>query len=142
MGSDAQRSRPSEGDHRSGFLERPAHRGVGRHHQGSTGEPHVTMTFRRLVALFCVALSAPALAQGSGSINAPAQENKPYVVLISFDGMRPEYLQRIDLPNFARVMRRGVTAEGMIPTFPSKTFPNHYTVVTGLHAGRHGIVSN
>ena len=87
-------------------------------------------------------LAASAAAQGTGGANSPAQENKPYVVLVSFDGTRPEYLKRIDLPNFSRMMRRGVTAEGMIPTFPSKTFPNHYTVVTGLHAGRHGIVSN
>jgi predicted AlkP superfamily pyrophosphatase or phosphodiesterase len=96
----------------------------------------------RLVALASLTLSATAFAQGSGGTNAPAQENKPYVVLVSFDGMRPEYLKRIDLPNFTRLRARGVTAEGMIPTFPSKTFPNHYTVVTGLHAGNHGIVSN
>ena len=93
-----------------------------------------------LAASLLVATAAGA--QGSGGVNTPAQQKKPYVVLISFDGMRPEYLKRIDLPNFARVMHRGVTAEGMVPTFPSKTFPNHYTLVTGLHAGRHGIVSN
>lgn len=95
----------------------------------------------RLTALLVLGTAA-AGAQGSGGVNRPAQVNKPYVVLVSFDGMRPEYLRRIDLPNFARVMRRGVTADGMIPTFPTKTFPAHYTVVTGMHAGRHGIVSN
>ena len=95
----------------------------------------------RLSAAF-VLTATPLLAQGTGGTNTPSQQNKPYVILISVDGMRPEYLRRIDLPNFARIMQRGVTAEGMIPTFPSKTFPNHYTVVTGLHAGNHGIVSN
>jgi predicted AlkP superfamily pyrophosphatase or phosphodiesterase len=81
-------------------------------------------------------------AQGSGGVNVPAQQNKPYVILISFDGMKPEYLERIELPNFQRVMRAGVRSTGMIPTFPSKTFPNHYTIVTGWHAGRHGLVGN
>ena len=100
------------------------------------------MSITRLVASATLGIAAIASAQGSGGVNAPAQQNKPYVILISFDGMRPEYLRRIDLPNFSRVMRAGVTAQGMIPTFPSKTFPNHYTLVTGLHAGNHGIVSN
>lgn len=81
-------------------------------------------------------------AQGTGGINAPAQREKPYVILVSFDGFRPEYLQRLDLPNFNRVMQAGVRAEGMIPVFPSLTFPNHYSIVTGLYADRHGIVSN
>ena len=100
------------------------------------------MSITRRVAAACLGIAAVASAQGTNGVNAPAQQNKPYVILISFDGMRPEYLKRIDLPNFARVMRAGVTAQGMIPTFPSKTFPNHYTLVTGLHAGNHGIVSN
>lgn len=93
-------------------------------------------------AVALLLLAASAGAQGTGGVNTPAQQNKPYVILISFDGMRPEYLRRIDLPNFARVMQRGVTAQGMIPTFPSKTFPNHFTIVTGLHAGNHGLVGN
>lgn len=93
-----------------------------------------------MIALLLAATSAAA--QGTGGVNAPARQNKPYVVLVSFDGIRPEYLKRIDLPNFARVMRQGVTAQGMIPTFPSKTFPNHFTLVTGLHAGNHGLVGN
>ena len=88
-------------------------------------------------------LAASALsAQGSGGNNSPAQQRKPYVVLISFDGMKPEYLQRIDLPNFERVMQRGVRSVGMIPTYPSKTFPNHYSIVTGMYAETHGLVGN
>lgn len=73
---------------------------------------------------------------------APLTAQRPYVILISFDGMKPEYLHRIELPNFRRVMSKGVTAEGMIPTFPPKTFPNHYSIVTGMYAGRHGLVGN
>jgi predicted AlkP superfamily pyrophosphatase or phosphodiesterase len=93
-------------------------------------------------ALVIMLAAAPLAAQGSRGVNTPAQQTKPYVVLISFDGMKPEYLDRIELPSFQRVMRRGVRSVGMIPTFPSKTFPNHYTIVTGWHAGRHGLVGN
>lgn len=89
-----------------------------------------------------MSLSGVLSAQGSGGVNAPAQQDKPYVVLVSFDGMRAECLDRIDLPNFARVMRRGVRSVGMIPVYPTKTFPNHYSIVTGMYAETHGVVGN
>lgn len=98
------------------------------------------MKLRGVLALIC--LAANASAQGTGGVNAPAQQDKPYVILISFDGMRAEYLQRIDLPNFERVMRKGVRSEGMLPSFPPKTFPNHYTIATGLYPENHGLVGN
>ena len=97
---------------------------------------------RALLSCLLAALASVANAQGSGGVNTPAQQRKPYVVIISFDGMKPEYLQRIDLPNFERVMQRGVRSVGMIPTYPSKTFPNHYSIVTGMYAESHGIVGN
>jgi predicted AlkP superfamily pyrophosphatase or phosphodiesterase len=87
-------------------------------------------------------LAASALGAQTGGLNAPAQRDKPYVILISFDGFKPEYLDRIELPNFRRVTSAGVRAEGMIPVFPTKTFPNHYSIVTGLYADRHGLVGN
>ena len=83
-----------------------------------------------------------AVAQGSGGINAPAHRDKPYVVLVSFDGFKPEYLDRSPLPSFARVAREGVRSAGMIGVYPSKTFPNHYAIVTGMYAESHGIVGN
>lgn len=86
--------------------------------------------------------AAAVAAQGTGGVNAPGQRAKPIVVLVSFDGLRPEYLKRIDLPNFERAAALGVRAEGMLPTFPSKTFPNHYAIVTGMYAGHHGLVGN
>lgn len=96
------------------------------------------------VALLALATSdfrlpASALAQHS---NTAASQAKPYVILISFDGFKPEYLQRIDLPNFERVTRAGVRSVGMIPTYPSKTFPNHFSIVTGMYAESHGVVGN
>ena len=66
----------------------------------------------------------------------------PIVVLISFDGWRWDYTDRADVPHLRALAARGVRAEGLIPTFPSKTFPNHYSLVTGLYPERHGIVSN
>lgn len=79
---------------------------------------------------------------GSGGINRPAQQTKPYVILLSFDGFRADYLDRYPTPNFRRVIDQGVRAEGLIPIFPSKTFPNHYTIVTGMYAEHHGLVAN
>ena len=64
------------------------------------------------------------------------------VLLISLDGFRADYLDRGLTPRLSRVVREGVRAEWMTPTYPSLTFPNHYTVVTGLHPDHHGIVHN
>jgi predicted AlkP superfamily pyrophosphatase or phosphodiesterase len=86
--------------------------------------------------LAIVALSAPESRAASG------QPERPIVVLISVDGWRWDYLERFAPPAITRLARAGVTADALIPVFPSKTFPNHYTIVTGLYPGRHGIVSN
>ena len=72
------------------------------------------------------------------SPQAPA----PIVVLVSFDGWRWDYTDRANAPNVRALAARGVRAEGLIPSFPSKTFPNHYTIVTGLYPEHHGIISN
>ena len=84
----------------------------------------------------------PASRSGSGGVNSPAQRDKPHLVLVSLDGFKPSYIDRFQLPNMLRVARRGVRARAMIPVFPSLTFPNHYSLVTGLYPDRHGIVSN
>src|SRR5688572_1036656 len=78
----------------------------------------------------------------SGGRNAARWRDAPYVVLVSLDGLRPDYLDRYAAPNLRRMAVRGVRAERMIPVFPSKTFPAHYTMATGLYADRHGIVGN
>ena len=68
--------------------------------------------------------------------------DQPLVILMSVDGVRADYLDRYDTPAFDRVIQAGVHASGLIPVFPSKTFPNHYTQVTGLYPENHGIVGN
>jgi len=64
------------------------------------------------------------------------------LILVSIDGFRWDYLDRYDAPNLRQLAANGVRAEGLIPQFPSKTFPNHYTIVTGLKLANHGIISN
>lgn len=65
-----------------------------------------------------------------------------YVILISFDGFRHDYIEKYNIPNFRRLRDSGTYATGLIPSFPSKTFPNHYSIVTGLYPGHHGLVDN
>ena len=79
---------------------------------------------------------------GTGGVNAPETLDKPYVVLVSFDGFRHDYLDLYPTPNFDRVAARGVIAEALVPPYPSLTFPAHYTIATGLHPERHGLVGN
>jgi hypothetical protein len=67
---------------------------------------------------------------------------RPYLVLLSLDGFRPDYLARYSTVHLSRVIQRGTVAESLVPVFPTLTFPNHYTQVTGLYPERHGIVGN
>lgn len=67
---------------------------------------------------------------------------RPTVILISLDGFRYDYIEKYQPPNLLSLARDGVQAKWMIPSFPSKTFPNHYTIVTGLYPQNNGIVEN
>ena len=104
---------------------------------------------RALGLVVVVALAALALSCATQRAAVPATPAAPAaggwaptVILVSFDGWRADYAARASLPNLERLMARGVRAEALIPSFPSKTFPNHYTLVTGLYPGHHGIVAN
>jgi predicted AlkP superfamily pyrophosphatase or phosphodiesterase len=66
---------------------------------------------------------------------------RPTVLLISLDGFRPDYLGS-GTPNLNALAARGVRAKWLIPSFPTKTFPNHYTIVTGLYPAHTGIIAN
>jgi predicted AlkP superfamily pyrophosphatase or phosphodiesterase len=61
---------------------------------------------------------------------------------VSLDGWRWDYLQRLKAPHLKTLAARGVLSQGLIPSFPSKTYPNHFTIVTGLYPEHHGIVAN
>ncbi len=95
-----------------------------------------------LVAVTVGCASAPAPARPAGAAAAPAVPGPSHVILVSFDGLRADYLDRYALPAFERAMREGTRASALVPVFPTKTFPNHYTIVTGLYTEHHGIVAN
>jgi len=73
---------------------------------------------------------------------ARAQPEKPYVLIISLDGFRWDYPDRGLSPNLTAMAQKGVRALTFEPAFPSKTFPNHYTIVTGLYPQNHGLINN
>jgi predicted AlkP superfamily pyrophosphatase or phosphodiesterase len=84
------------------------------------------------------------LATAIGCSNqSPTNEPKgEKVLLISFDGFRYDYLNKTETPNFDKLVVDGVISEGLIPIFPSKTFPNHYAIATGLYPENNGFVGN
>ena len=86
-----------------------------------------------IVALFVIMLTSSTYAQ---------QNDKPYVVLVSLDGFRWDYNKYFDTPNLDELAKNGVKAKSMKPSYPTKTFPNHYSIVTGLYPDHHGIVNN
>jgi predicted AlkP superfamily pyrophosphatase or phosphodiesterase len=88
----------------------------------------------RFFAFFLVAI-------GMGMPVLASPPDRPVTILISIDGFRPDYLDRGITPRLSRAKAEGVFAR-MRPSFPTKTFPNHYTLVTGLRPDRHGIVAN
>ncbi len=67
---------------------------------------------------------------------------KPTTILISLDGFRADFLNRDLTPAMNAFVASGVSPRYMLPSFPSVTFPNHFTLVTGLYPESHGIVSN
>lgn len=76
------------------------------------------------------------------SIAAMAAGRDTYTVIVSLDGFRWDYPEAFDVPFLNKVMpEQGVKAI-MMPSFPSKTFPNHYTLATGLYPDNHGIIAN
>ncbi len=69
-------------------------------------------------------------------------QSQPYVILISFDGFRWDYVDRGITPHFDYMKQNGVEAKSLRPCFPSKTFPNHTSIITGMYPEHHGIITN
>lgn len=74
--------------------------------------------------------------------NSIAQQKKPYVILISADGFRWDYAKKYQASHLLDMGKNGIRATSMIPSFPSVTFPNHYSLVTGMYPSHHGLVNN
>jgi predicted AlkP superfamily pyrophosphatase or phosphodiesterase len=78
----------------------------------------------------------------TGGRNAPGTADSPHLVLISIDGFSSDYMSIYPTPALDRLAASGVRAGSMRPVFPSLTFPNHYSIATGLYPSEHGIVHN
>ena len=75
--------------------------------------------------------------------NSAAAQKAHYVVLVSLDGFRWDYAKSDGATHLLALGKQGVWApEGMLPSYPSLTFPNHFTIVTGLYPEHHGLVAN
>lgn len=92
-----------------------------------------------LFTLILVALAGCAIRPSAPALPPPTTHA---VLLISIDAFRADYIDRGLTPNLAEMARDGASAPYMLPSFPSLTFPNHYTLVTGLVPDRNGIVNN
>jgi predicted AlkP superfamily pyrophosphatase or phosphodiesterase len=78
----------------------------------------------------------------AGRKNSIEQQKKPYVILISADGFRYDYVQKYQAGHLLALSNEGVRAASMIPSYPSVTFPNHYALVSGLYPSHSGLVNN
>ncbi|MEO8564663.1 MAG: ectonucleotide pyrophosphatase/phosphodiesterase [bacterium] len=92
---------------------------------------HVALVAATLAAIGC-----------SGARPSSANHARPYVIVVSLDAFRYDYLDRYHLPALDTIAATGIRAEALLPPFPSKTFPSHYTIATGLYPGHHGIIGN
>ncbi|CAI9533882.1 unnamed protein product [Staurois parvus] len=92
----------------------------------------------RTVAFFLILVQGLSLSAGEAS----SDSSSPKLILVSFDGFRADYLINYSLPNLQEFIDDGVLVREVTNIFITKTFPNHYTLVTGLYAESHGIVAN
>ncbi|MCL7051045.1 hypothetical protein MKW94_015803 [Papaver nudicaule] len=132
------------------------------HKKPESLKPTTTLIFISLLLITCIALSSSiAFAflffSGSGShissvshtpiiqhkIRPLQTLKKPVIILISSDGFRFGYQYKAPTPNIHRLIKNGTEAEtGLIPVFPTLTFPNHYAIATGLYPESHGVINN
>jgi predicted AlkP superfamily pyrophosphatase or phosphodiesterase len=107
----------------------------------------ITLIFCKLFfvfQIFVLSLKAQDTTQQitKGRTNSVDQMNKPYVILISADGFRADFAEKYQAKFLLAASQKGVRADYMTPSYPSVTFPNHYTIVTGLYPSHHGLVDN
>ena len=100
----------------------------------------LTLAIAATLALTSCA-STPSTAPASAAATTVGAQ-APKLLLVSIDGLRADMLDKGITPNLSRIVHDGVRAQYMTPSYPSLTFPNHYTIVTGLRPNHHGIVHN
>jgi len=74
--------------------------------------------------------------------NSVETQTKPYVIMISADGFRYDYAKKYNAVNLLNFSGEGIRAKAMIPSYPSITFPNHWSLITGLYPSHHGLIDN
>ena len=126
------RSRPPELARHRGPRARHDRRALGR--EGRRGRGPERARGAALIRRLAWVLTALLIASAAGA--------RPVVILLSFDGVRYDYLARGPLPAFERIAREGAQAEALVPIFPSTTFPSHVALATGTYADVHGVVGN
>lgn len=97
------------------------------------------------IVLLCASLLSCSIAEKSSkntTKNSPERLKSPYILLISIDGYRHDYTQLYSPENIQKFLTGAAKAKSLRPSFPSKTFPNHYSIITGLTPDNHGIVAN
>ncbi|XP_071764542.1 bis(5'-adenosyl)-triphosphatase enpp4 [Centroberyx gerrardi] len=97
------------------------------------------MLLKILLGFLC-GLSSSAKARAAE--NETSSQGPPQLLLVSFDGFRADYLKRFPMPNLKLLYSEGVLVEQLTNVFITKTFPNHYSLVTGLYAESHGILAS
>jgi alkaline phosphatase D len=89
-----------------------------------------------ILILIAILIGLPAFRKDS------RKPSKNFVLLVSLDGFRWDYNKLYNTPNLNKLARDGVKAERMISSFPTVTFPNHYSIATGLYPDHHGLINN
>ena len=117
-------------------MEEPVHRRV------NPGSRPWIARLLRIVVCGWAWMACGAVASDRPCGTAATANETPALILISIDGYRADYLDRGHSPVLAMLAADGVHAQGMRPVFPTLTYPNHYTIVTGLYPEQHGIVNN
>ena len=97
------------------------------------------MMMRSIIIITAVVL-LPLSFIGCGSVRG--EREAPYVVMVSLDAFRWDFDSIFGTPELDDMAKKGVMAERLIPSFPTKTFPNHYSIATGLYPDHHGLVNN
>ncbi len=101
-----------------------------------------------LMLIFSLVLSAQKTNTDTAQVVIPDRYNsveaqtKPYVIIISTDGFRYDYAKKYRAENLLKYSNEGVQAKDMLPSYPSITFPNHWTLITGLYPSHHGLIDN
>ena len=104
---------------------------------------------KKIVSLLFILICITGFAQADTAqvivpnrINSVEAISKPYVILISADGFRSDYAKKYNAKNLLKIAEDGVSAKALIPSFPTITFPNHWSLITGLYPAHHGLIDN